>query len=89
MGIKFCRIKADMLFVGVMIYTGINDSIQEARGAANLFGGRAANIASEMANSMAKEILKAISIGAGAYLSILASLYFAGKGSIKFFAAKA
>lgn len=80
---------AFMLFVGVMIYMGINDGVKEARGAASLFGGGAANIASEMANSMVKEILKAISIGAGAYLSIVASLYFAGKGGIKFFAAKA
>lgn len=76
-----------VLFVGAMIYLGINDGIKQAQGVANMFGGQ--RMAEELTSGMAKEVLKAITIGIGGYLSIVASLYFAAKGTIKFLAAKA
>jgi hypothetical protein len=81
---------AFMLLVAVMIYLGISDSLKQAQGMANAFGGaQAARMADNVGGEMLREALRAISIGAGGYLSLLASLYLAGRGAIKFLAAKA
>ncbi len=55
------------------------------------FGGPAATqgMFAEMQNRAQEEAMKAISLGMGAYLSILASLYFAGIGAKNFLVAKA
>ncbi|WP_300750843.1 hypothetical protein [Janthinobacterium sp.] len=79
-----------MLLVVGLIYSGISNGISEAQGAASQFGGaEAARMMAEMSSGMAREALRAISIGLGAYLSLAASLYLAGRGTIKFLAAKA
>jgi hypothetical protein len=79
-----------MLLIAGCIYFGISDSVKQAQGAALAVGGsEAAGMAAEMASGMAREAMRAISIGLGGYLSVIASLYFAGRGAIKFLAAKA
>lgn len=78
-----------MLFVALMAYSGISSGVSEAQGAANGFGGAAAaQMVAEMQNSMAREALRAISLGVGFYLSLAASLYFAATGGIKFLAGR-
>lgn len=81
---------AFMLFVGVTIYWGIQDSARQAQGAMSAFGGaQAAQMMAEMTAAMTKEAMKAFSIGLGAYLSAATSLYLAFKGTIKFLATRA
>ena len=81
---------AFMLFIALMIYLGVNDSLKQAQGAASfLGGGQAARMAESLGSMMLERAMSAISIGAGAYLSLLASLYLAGRGTMKFLAAKA
>jgi hypothetical protein len=81
---------AFMLLVAAMVYFGISDSMKQAQGMAGAFGGaQAARMADSMGSAMLREAMRAISIGAGGYLSLLASLYLAGRGTIKFLAAKA
>lgn len=77
---------AFMLLVALMIYMGINDDVKQAQGAASMFGGEQA---ARMVNDMLSEAMRAFSLGAGAYLALLASLYLAGRGVMKFLAAKA
>jgi hypothetical protein len=69
---------AFMLFVGIMI----RSSIQSA------MGGNVEGPAAEMQRQAQDEIMKAISLGFGTYISLLASLYFAGVGAKQFLAAK-
>jgi hypothetical protein len=79
-----------MLFVCVTIYWGIHDSAKQAQGAMSVFGGQgAAAMAAEMASAITEQALKALSIGLGTYLSVIASIYFAAKGTIKFLATRA
>lgn len=66
-----------MLMVALML--------RNAMGAAGAGGGELG----EFANRMRDEAMKAISIGSGVYISLLASLYFAASGTIKFLATKA
>ncbi len=81
---------AFMLFVALMIYLGINDGLKQAQGAAGFLGGaQAARMAESLGSMMLQNALRAISIGAGVYLSLLASLFLAGRGAMKFLAAKA
>ena len=81
---------AFMLLVALMIYLGVNDSLKQAQGAADfLGGGQAARMAESMSSMMLREAMRAISIGAGGYLALLASLYLAARGTMKFLAAKA
>lgn len=75
-----------MLLVAAMIYSGVSDGLKQAQGIAGAFGG---GQAASMANLMLREAMRAISLGAGAYLSLAASLYLAARGAIKFLAAKA
>ena len=79
-----------MLLVALMIYNGVNDSLQQAQGAAGFLGGeQAARMAESVSSMMLREAMRAISIGAGAYLALLASLYLAARGAMKVLAAKA
>lgn len=81
---------AFMLLVALMFYFGINDSVKQAQGAAGIFGGeQAARMAESVSSMMLREAMRAISFGAGAWLALLASLYLAGRGLMKFLAAKA
>lgn len=81
---------AFMALVALMVYLGISAGMTQAQG---LAGGLAGQSAQRMIDSMGKEMLRAalqaLSIGAGFYLAVLASLYLAGKGLIKFLAFKA
>jgi len=79
-----------MLLVAVMVYLGISDSMKQAQGMAGAMGGaQAARMADSMGGEMLREAMRAISVGIGGYLSLVASLYLAGRGAIKFLAAKA
>lgn len=78
-----------MLYVGLTIYWGIQDSAKQAQGAMTAFGGaQAARMAAEMAEAITEEAMKAFSIGLGAYLSAVTSVYLASKGTIKYLAAR-
>lgn len=79
-----------MLLVALMVYVGISDGLKQAQGMAGAFGGaQAARMADSMGNAMLREAMRAISIGAGGYVALAASLYLAARGTIKFLAAKA
>jgi hypothetical protein len=75
-----------MLLVAALVYSGVNDSLKQAQGMAGAFGGAQA---AGMASAMLHEAMRALSLGAGAYLSLAASLYLAVRGAVKFLAAKA
>jgi hypothetical protein len=57
-----------MVFVGIMVSSSISHAMGGVQGGA--FG--------DMPRQAQDEMLKAISMGLGIYLSVLASLYFAG-----------
>jgi hypothetical protein len=79
-----------MLLVAVMVYLGISDGMKQAQGMASAMGGaQAARMLDDVGGEMLRQAMRAISIGAGGYLSLIASLYLAGRGAIKFLAAKA
>lgn len=70
-----------MAAVGIAIYLNISDGLSQAQSAASMFGGRdAGRMASDFASQMVREALKAISLGVGAYLSLIVSVYLAGIG---------
>jgi hypothetical protein len=69
---------AFMVIVALMVRSAINSA----------FGGSASGPYAEMQERAQEEAMKAISLGLGAYLSLLASLYFAGIGVKNFLAAK-
>ena len=75
-----------MLFVGISIYMSIQSGMQSAGSAGALFGG---DSASKFAQSMMDEVMKAFHLGAGAYISVLASIYLAFTGAKKYLVAKA
>lgn len=79
-----------MVFVGAMIYKGVSDGMKQAQGVAGMLGNAdASRIAESMGNEMLREALRAMSMGAGLYVAILASLFLAGRGLINYLAAKA
>lgn len=79
-----------MALVAAMIYSGLHDSMKEGQmDALSLGGVQATAILKEMNDRLLAQMLKAITIGAGGYLSLLVSLYLAAKGVIQFLAAKA
>ena len=67
-----------LLFMVVVVGLLIRSSIQSA------FGGGATGQMAEMSNQLRDEAMKAVSLGFGTYLSILASLYFAASGAKQF-----
>jgi hypothetical protein len=71
---------AFMVIVAIMVHSSINSAMGP-----NSTGGMFA----EMQQEAQAEMSKAISLGVGAYLGILASLYFAGIGLKNYLAAKA
>lgn len=75
-----------MLFVAIMIYMNLHHSASQAQEMAGSFGGR---MASDMVNQMMSAIMKAIHVGAGAPIAIIASVYLAFVGTKQFFVAKA
>jgi hypothetical protein len=79
-----------MLFVVVTIYTTIHSGMGQANEAAVAFGGgEGQQMMNQMADSWMKEIMAAISIGLGAYLSFVASVYFAGVSAKQYLVARA
>lgn len=79
-----------MLVVGVSIYMGIQDGMKASQQVSAAYGGAdGAKIINGMMNEMMKAAMEAIHIGAGLYLSMLASLYLAFIGVTRFLAAKA
>lgn len=81
---------AFMLLVALMIYSGVSDGLKQAQGMAGFLGGdQASRVTESVTSMMLREAMRAISIGAGGYLALLASLYLAGRGAMKFLAAKA
>ncbi|MGC7404314.1 hypothetical protein ACPWR0_11220 [Pandoraea pneumonica] len=70
-----------MVAIALAIYLNISDGLSQAQSAASMFGGRdAGRMASDFASQMVREALKAISLGFGAYLSLIVSVYLAGIG---------
>lgn len=70
---------AFMVIVALMVRSSINSA----------FGGAASGPYAEMQERAQEEAMKAISLGLGAYLSVLVSLYFAGIGVKKFLVGQA
>ncbi|HEY1263554.1 MAG TPA: hypothetical protein VGF06_08525 [Terriglobales bacterium] len=69
-----------MIIVAIMVRSSITSAMGPVEGTGSI---------AEMQREAQDEMLKAISLGFGSYLSILASLYFAGVGVKNFLAAKA
>ena len=67
-----------MVIVGIMVRSSISNAMGGGNG---MYG--------DIQRQMQDEMMKAISIGMGIYLSVLASLYFAGIGAKNYLAAKA
>ncbi|MFL9923700.1 hypothetical protein PQR62_05480 [Herbaspirillum lusitanum] len=81
---------AFMVLVCIIGYSSLSSSMHQAQGMAAAFGGaQAAAMAAEVASSMMREVLRAVSLGLGAYLSLIAGLYFAGRGAIQFLSSRA
>jgi hypothetical protein len=70
---------AFMLIVALMVRSSVHSAL----------GGGAEGMYAEMQQRAQDEAMKAISLGMGAYLSVLVSLYFAGIGARKFLVAQA
>jgi len=70
---------AFMLIAGIMVRSSLTSAM----------GGPASGPYAEMQNQMQEEMMKAISLGMGTYLAMLASLYFAGNAAKGYLAAKA
>jgi len=68
-----------MVVIGIMVRSSIG----------NAMGGPASGPFGDMQRQAQEEFMKALSIGMGTYLSVLASLYFAGVAAKNFLAAKA
>lgn len=78
-----------MLLAGVTIYFSVQDSISAAGNAGGFIGGQMGEFAAKMASEMINQVLKAIHIGIGGYVSFVASIYLAFIGVTKYLAAKA
>lgn len=72
---------APLVFM-LIVWVAARSSIQSA------FGGDAAGPLGDMARQVQAEAMKAISLGMGAYLSMLVSLYFAAMATMKFLSAR-
>jgi hypothetical protein len=70
---------AFMVIVGIMVRSSLT----------NAMGGAASGPYADVQNQAQQEIMKAISMGMGTYLSLAASLYFAGVAAKGYLAAKA
>lgn len=72
-----------LLGIGLAFYSAISSSLSQAQGAAMAFGGSGA---ADMVGTMTREVMRAISMGAGGYLGGAVSLYFTATGVLKFLA---
>jgi hypothetical protein len=70
-----------MIIIGIMVRSSLTNAMTGGMGTSGPFG--------DAQKQAVDEMMKAISLGLGTYLSILISLYFAGVGTMKFLAAKA
>lgn len=70
---------AFMVVIGIMARSSLTSAM----------GGPASGAYAEMQNQMQEEMMKAISLGLGTYVGLLASLYFAGIAAKGYLAAKA
>ena len=77
---------AFMLVVALMVYNGISSSMGEAQSMVGMVGGKAGEMVREMQAEMARQAMRAVSLGVGFYMAAAASLYLAARGSIKFLA---
>jgi hypothetical protein len=77
-----------MIAVALTFYQGINNAMGAARAAASSFGGGGELIAG-MQQNMLREAMRAVSLGLGFYLALAVSLYFAGRGALRYLAARA
>ena len=68
-----------MVIVGIMARSSLT----------NAMGGGASGAYGDLQNQMQEEVMKAISLGMGTYLGLLASLYFAGIAAKGYMASKA
>lgn len=90
-----CLPLALMICAGIAIYMGVQDSIAAANNTSgDLFGGgtmgkQIAEYTSQIASQMIDQILKAVKVGVGGYIAIVASIYLAFIGLTKFLASKA
>lgn len=79
-----------MVLVGWMIYKGVSDGMKHAQGVAGMLGSaEAGRMMENMGSEMLSAALRSISMGAGVYVAVLASLFLAARGLIKFLASKA
>lgn len=70
---------------GLALYFTIKHQVQAASSVAGLFGdARAQQMAEKMMSEMLSAALKAVSMGAGFYVSLMIALYFAYTGLISF-----
>lgn len=76
-----------MIVVFAIGYNNVSSAMDQAQEAASAFGG--GRYLAEISEAMVQRALKAVSIGAGFYLSAAASLYLAARAVTKFLAAKA
>lgn len=68
---------AFLALVGLTIYLKVNSMASDARDGMRAFGG---NRMDEMADAMVQQIMNAISIGVGTYVSLAAAAYLAWRG---------
>jgi hypothetical protein len=68
-----------MVIVGIMARSSLTSAM----------GGAASGAYGDLQNQMQEEVMKAISLGMGTYLGLLASLYFTGIAAKGYLAAKA
>lgn len=79
-----------MVLVGWMIYKGVSDGMRHAQGVAGMLGSaETGRMMENMGSEMLSAALRSISMGAGVYVAVLASLFLAARGLIKFLASKA
>lgn len=69
-----------MLLVGIVGYFKVSSQMSAGEDAAGAFGAEFQQMARQAAEQAAAEMRKAISIGFGTYLSLIAALYLAWQG---------
>jgi hypothetical protein len=82
------------LLLMLIVAFAVNNRVGSAFEDANPYGAQAprgsiAEMQAEAQKEARAEMMKAVSLGLGAYISLIASLYFAGAGVKKFLVARA
>jgi hypothetical protein len=80
-----------MIFVGITVSSRIDSAFNDGGSAGNALAprGSIAQMQAEAQRQARQEMMKAVSLGLGAYLSVIASLYFAATGAKRFLVANA